>query len=502
MASRAERFLTTAHIARIGPVAALVDTGACASFIMESVLPPAFLEKVKGWDAEPIQGFGLRINPTGIVALTVREGADVVDLKRVGVVKSLPYPMLLGSDFLDRVGGYICCKTGQRIGKCCECNRPANSETGLGEAETQHLNVIDGKSNKDVVGAAVCCATGGRIGHLHGKNQRVRVDLTRDERVPAYATRFLPFHTGLGDGTEFFVSPTIHEQPLREWAVPGSVLRAERGIVRIPLTTCSDKKLRLRIGEIRLRGFLLNGGENIDCASGGVVATVTAGDFKGNGRGAIEEARFGENLSTTELESLKSLLGKHRNCFERTELPSAPQSFEMKVDTGLSKPISHPPRRYSRAEGEIISKEVGEMLKAGVIEPSNGPWSSPVVLVKKKDGSIRFCVDYRKLNDCTIKDVYPLPRVSDILDSLAGSKLYASLDLYRGFWQVPLAKEDRQKTSFICPDGLFQFKRMGFGLCNGPSAFQRMMDQILGSLKWLICLVYLDDVLVGPSMSY
>lgn len=104
MASRAERFSTTKHIARTGPVTALVDTVACASFIMESDLPPGFLEKIKGCDAESIQGFGFRINPTGIVALTVREGADVVDLKRVGVVKSLPYPMLLGSDFLDRVG--------------------------------------------------------------------------------------------------------------------------------------------------------------------------------------------------------------------------------------------------------------------------------------------------------------------------------------------------------------------------------------------------------------
>lgn len=190
---------------------------------------------------------------------------------------------------------------------------------------------------------------------------------------------------------------------------------------------------------------------------------VTAGDFKGNGLGAIEQARFEENLSTTELESLKSLLGRHRNCFERTELPSAPQSFEMKVDTGLSKPISHPPRRYSRAECEIISKEVGEMLEAGVIEPSNGPWSSPVVLVKKKDGSIRFCVDYRKLNECTIKDVYPLIRLSDILDSLAVSKLYLSLDLYRDFGRCHLQRKTVRKQVLSAQTGCLSLDEWGLG---------------------------------------
>ena len=104
------------------------------------------------------------------------------------------------------------------------------------------------------------------------------------------------------------------------------------------------------------------------------------------------------------------------------------------------------------------------MLELGVIEPANGPWSSPMVLIKKKDGSVRFCVDYRRLNDVTVKDVYPLPRIDDVLDRLGGAKFFTTLDLYKGYWQVPMAEADRPKTAFVTPDGLFQFKRMSFGL--------------------------------------
>ena len=119
-----------------------------------------------------------------------------------------------------------------------------------------------------------------------------------------------------------------------------------------------------------------------------------------------------------------------------------------------------------------------------------------MVLIKKKDGSVRFCVDYRRLNDVTVKDVYPLPRIDDVLDRLGGAKFFTTLDLYKGYWQVPMAEADRPKTAFVTPDGLFQFKRMSFGLCNAPASFQRMMDTILGPLKWKICLVYMDDILI------
>ena len=139
------------------------------------------------------------------------------------------------------------------------------------------------------------------------------------------------------------------------------------------------------------------------------------------------------------------------------------------------------------------------MLKDGVIEPSNSPWSSPVILVRKKDGSYRFCADYRKLNLVTVKDVYPLPRIDDALSRLEKTRYFSSMDLQSGFWQIEVAPESREKTAFVTPDGLWQFKKMPFGLCNSPASFQRKMDIVLTGLKWNSCLIYLDDVVVFSS---
>ncbi|XP_017464168.1 PREDICTED: RNA-directed DNA polymerase homolog, partial [Rhagoletis zephyria] len=108
------------------------------------------------------------------------------------------------------------------------------------------------------------------------------------------------------------------------------------------------------------------------------------------------------------------------------------------------------------------------MSESGVIEPSASPWSSPVVLVKKKDGQMRFCVDYRKLNDVTKKDSYPLPRIDDTVDSLTGTKWFSILDLKSGYRQVEVCDEDKEKTAFSVGDGLWQFTVMPFGLCNAP----------------------------------
>ena len=136
------------------------------------------------------------------------------------------------------------------------------------------------------------------------------------------------------------------------------------------------------------------------------------------------------------------------------------------------------------------------MQQQHVIEPSHSPWASPVVLVKKKDGSLRFCVDYRQLNSITKKDSYPLPRVDDLLDSLSDARWFSMLDLWCGYWQVELNPVDREKTAFSTTHGLYQFRVMPFGLCNAPSTFQRLMELVLAGLRWEICLAYLDDVVV------
>ena len=140
-----------------------------------------------------------------------------------------------------------------------------------------------------------------------------------------------------------------------------------------------------------------------------------------------------------------------------------------------------------------------DMKEQGVIRPSQSPWVCPVVLVPKKDGQLCFCVDYRRLNSITKKDVYPLPRIDEILDALGKTSYFSSLDLASGYWQVELDPESQNKSAFTTHRGLFEFTRMPFGLCNAPATFQRLMTQILADLEWGICFVYLNDILVASQ---
>ncbi|UYV66656.1 hypothetical protein LAZ67_4002457 [Cordylochernes scorpioides] len=207
--------------------------------------------------------------------------------------------------------------------------------------------------------------------------------------------------------------------------------------------------------------------------------------------------QINKNLSPKEQEDLKQILIKYADLFSprlgRTNLA------KHWIDTEDAKPIKHKPYRVSPKERDIIKDQIDEMLKEGIIRPSSSPWSFPVILVKKRDGKFRFCVDYRKLNEVTVKDVYPIPRIDDVMDTLQGSKYFSAIDLRSGYWQVEIEEKDKEKTAFTTTHGLYEFNVMPFGLCNAPATFERNMDNVLGNLRWQICLCYLDDVIIYSS---
>lgn len=195
--------------------------------------------------------------------------------------------------------------------------------------------------------------------------------------------------------------------------------------------------------------------------------------------------------------TLSSVLEQHRALFadNYAQLPGT-DLLEHRIPIDSHPPICVPMRRYAERERSVIAEQVSEMLAAGVIRPSCSPWAAPVVLVRKKNGTLRFCVDYRELNKHTIPDSYPLPRIDDTIDTVRNARFFSSLDLRAGYWQINVAEEDKFKTAFRTPSGLYEFNRMPFGLRTAPSTFQRAMNTVLGPLKDHGCVVYLDDILV------
>ena len=141
------------------------------------------------------------------------------------------------------------------------------------------------------------------------------------------------------------------------------------------------------------------------------------------------------------------------------------------IDTESALPIAQPLRRIPWTERDVIQEEIKKMEAQGIVTPSYSPWSSPPVLVRKKDGAVRFCINYRKVNEVTISDKYPLRRMNDVLQALSSGRYFSVIDLKSGYWQIPMKHEDAQKTAFHTADGLYQFNVMPFGLKNAqPSS--------------------------------
>lgn len=159
-------------------------------------------------------------------------------------------------------------------------------------------------------------------------------------------------------------------------------------------------------------------------------------------------------------------------------------------------PLSNRPRRFSMEQQKIIEEEVVEMEQQGIIEDSNSPYVSDIVLVKKTTGEWRVCIDYRLINNFTIDDKYPLPPIQELIHNIRNSKFFVTLDLRSGYWQISMDEKSKLYTAFRTPRGLKQFKVMPFGLKNAPATFQRMMNEMLGDLYWKGVLVYLDDILI------
>lgn len=204
-----------------------------------------------------------------------------------------------------------------------------------------------------------------------------------------------------------------------------------------------------------------------------------------------------DDLSPEETRSATEFIRSKAHIFSRGEYDVGRTNIiEHSIDTKDSRPIKQPLRRHPTAHLPYIDATVEDMLKHDIIEPAASPWASNVVLIKKKDGGLRFCVDYRHLNNVTYKDSFPLARIDSCLEALGGNTFFSTMDLRAGYWQTVIRKQDRDKTAFITRKGQFRFKVLSFGLCCAPSQFARTLELVMSGLTYEICLVYLDDVIV------
>ena len=206
-------------------------------------------------------------------------------------------------------------------------------------------------------------------------------------------------------------------------------------------------------------------------------------------------------LNGTQCQQLFEFLGEHHLAFCLDEYERGETDLlEMEIDTGTAHPKKLPARRMPFAIRKEVALQLKKMQEAGVVQPSSSPWSSPVVMVQKRDGTHRFCIDYRELNKVTKADTYPLPRIDDILDQLGRSHYFSTLDLAAGYWQIRVHASSQEKTAFSTPQGLYEFRVMPFGLTNAPAVFQRLMERTLRGLNPDegpdFVVVYIDDVLV------
>ena len=302
----------------------------------------------------------------------------------------------------------------------------------------------------------------------------------------------------------------LQVQPNREVVIQGEE-SAEYEITTIKHTPCvangiikPQNLMTIQVANLTRKTIMVHPGQELavmTCLNNAQLNTIHQTEVMHLESRTVEVKNETEpDLSETDLtqqqrEQLKELIQSFSDIFKKQNGRTTMLRHQIKLASD-AKPYNSPPYRYAPAKRQIIEQNIKEMTEQGIIEPSKSPWASPVVLAPKKDGSIRFCVDYRKLNSMTARDAYPIPRIDDTLDALQEAKYISTLDLRSGYWQVEMNQESKEKTAFISHKGLFEFNVMPYGLTNAPATFQRLMDIVLAGLKWQCCLVYIDDVVI------
>lgn len=296
---------------------------------------------------------------------------------------------------------------------------------------------------------------------------------------------------------DLFIEAIVCAQAEREYLVPNTVITVTpKKIIALPCINLSEGDIIFRKDKIFARAWpcteckeKLKHKESVLQVKESIMEPFSEKQIKMGPVGAEEKKK------------LIKLLNEYRDCFAQkvAELGCA-SSIEMEIHLNDNKPFTYKPYRMARAEQEAVKDIIEELILNNIIRESDSDYCSPVLLVKKKNGENRMCIDYRKLNSLTLKNNQPLPRIDEQIDRLQGGVYFISLDLKSGYYQIPLAETSKRYTSFVTPVGQYEFNRMPFGLTNAPRIFQKFMNKILKS-STNYASVYLDDVLLHGSTA-
>ncbi len=438
-------------------VMAMFDTGAGRSCVSRDFLNKLGKVRVTSFHGDSLSGlnrFPLNIKTVAYIEVCF---AGVRITWPFGIVHNSAVDLLIGNDLMGKVN--------------------ANVSLGGSYVKTSHGKVRITYDKRDIF------------------FNRQRVVLDRDLEFKPFTAYINPIAVSLRPDTVAIMVPSPdlqHETSIRSACTIDSV--SSDGLIMLNLVNGTMFPITLKKGTVigELNPVLYNSVNLISTLTPVNPSPDTEEQF-------LSQFSFDSSLSPEQLIQIKKVLLDYRDRF-LNKIHSTDVIQTNVKHRIITEPHAHrvqsQPYVFGPTERKIESDAIDEMLASGVIEPSASPWSSPVVLVRKKDGSIRFCIDYRRLNKTTVRDMYPLPRLDHTLDSLSGMVWFSTMDCVSGYWQIMMHPDDVEKTAFVTHRGLYQFKVMPFGLVNAPMTFQRAMDMILSGLKYEICLCYLDDIIV------
>ena len=273
------------------------------------------------------------------------------------------------------------------------------------------------------------------------------------------------------------------------YAASAKVIPNSRGVLKIAVVNTNDADVELKakskIGNLK--------------PAWTTIAEISEDEVKQTTR---ENIVLGEDVPVHERKKITDLIYEFRDVFaDNPKNPKRVNNTTHKIITPNTHPVCRKPYPIPYAHREEVDKQVKEMLANDIIRPSKSPWNAPVILVRKKDNSLRFVCDFRSLNDVTVKDAYPLPKIDEIIDKMDDSIIWTTLDAASAYWSIPIEEEDKEKTAFSSPRGKWEFNVTPYGLCNAGATYQRTMDLNLSGLMGMRILAYLDDIIIF-SRSY